>query len=171
MTNSISKEENNAYYYGQDYSVISKYMDVVIPMIYKGNYEASSLWITTTAKWFADNSKGAQVWAGIQGYESDNNPTNLTVSELKDDAKAAIDGKAGGVIIFRYGNTNLINFDSLDDDMTTESVSMTDVINAANTLKDTIDSKNEIPTSVSVNGIKYSTAQFLYLMTKTVESI
>ena len=170
-TTLMPETENNAYYYGQDYSVISKYMDVVIPMIYKGNYEASSLWITTTAKWFVDNSKGAQVWAGIQGYNSDNNPTNLTVSELKDDAKAAINGKAGGVIIFRYGNTNLINFDSLDDDMTTESVSMTDVINAANTLHDIIDSEKEIPTSVSVDGINYPTAQYLYLMTKTVENI
>ena len=167
----MPETENNAYYYGQDYSVISEYMDVVIPMIYKGNYGASSLWITTTAKWFVDNSKGAQVWAGIQGYNSDNNPTILTVSELKVDAQSAINGKAAGVIIFRYGNTNLINFDSLEDDLTTESVSMSDVIDAADTLKDTIDSKKEIPASVSVNGINYSTAQFLYLMTKTVENI
>lgn len=33
------------YYYGQDIPTISKYLDVIIPMIYKGNYNAGSSWI------------------------------------------------------------------------------------------------------------------------------
>ena len=38
-------------------------------------------------------------------------------------------------------------------------------------MKTTIDSKNSIPTTVSVGGVSYSTAQFLYMMTKAVENI
>ena len=29
---------SNSYYYGQDYSQMSKYLDFIVPMIYKGNY-------------------------------------------------------------------------------------------------------------------------------------
>ena len=166
---------SNAYYYGQDYSAISQYMDVVIPMIYKGNYGKTSTWITTTTKWFVDNSKGAQVWAGLQGYKSDSSVVKLTSSEIKKDSQAALDGKAPGVIIFRYGVTNLVDFNSLSDKSsspsTTGSISLANIVAAANSLKTTIDSKNSIPTTVSVGGVSYSTAQFLYMMTKAVENI
>ena len=166
---------SNAYYYGQDYSAISQYMDVVIPMIYKGNYGKTSTWITTTTKWFVDNSKGAQVWAGLQGYKSDSSVVKLTSSEIKKDSQAALDGKAPGVIIFRYGVTNLVDFNSLSDKSsspsTTGSISLSNIVAAANSLKTTIDSKNSIPTTVSVGGVSYSTAQFLYMMTKAVENI
>ena len=74
---------SNAYYYGQDFSAISKYMDVVIPMIYKGNYGKTSTWITTTAKWFVENSNGAQVWSGLQGYKSDSDVPNYPLQLLK----------------------------------------------------------------------------------------
>ena len=162
-------------YYGQDYSVISKYLDVVIPMIYKGNYGKTSAWITTTTKWFVDNSKGAQVWAGLQGYKSDSNVTKLSASAIKTDAQAALDGKAPGVIIFRWGVTNFVDFSSLSDKSTspstTGSVTIADIIAAANNLKNVINSKNTIPATVSVGGSSYSTAQFLYMMTEAVKKI
>ncbi|WP_407394037.1 pseudomurein-binding repeat-containing protein [Methanobrevibacter sp.] len=166
---------SNAYYYGQDYSVISKYMDLVIPMIYKGNYGKSSSWITTVAKWFVSNSVNAQVWVGIQGYVSDDDVTNLSAANLKKDSQAALDGKASGLIIFRWGNTKFIDFKSLSDQSTspstTGSVSVSDVVTAANTLASTIKSKNSVPSTVSVGGVSYSTPQFLYMMTKAVEYI
>ena len=166
---------SNAYYYGQDYSVISQHMDVVIPMIYKGNYGKASTWITTTAKWFVDNSKGAQVWAGLQGYKSDSSVVKLSASELKTDAQAALDGKAPGVIIFRFGVSNLLDFKSLSDKSsspsTTGSVTVSDIVAAANTLKSTIDSKKSVPSTVTVGGVSYSTPQFLYMMAKAVEYI
>ena len=166
---------SNAYYYGQDYSVISQYMDVVIPMIYKGNYGKTATWITTTAKWFVDNSKGAQVWAGLQGYKSDSSVVKLSSSEIKKDSQAALDGKAPGVIIFRYGVSNLVDFKSLSDKSTspstTGSISLANIVAAANSLKTTMDSQKTIPTTVSVGGVSYSTAQFLYMMTKAVENI
>ena len=57
----MPEKTKSAYYYGQDYAVISKYMDVVMPMIYKGNYHKSTSWITTTTQWYKTNSKGAKV--------------------------------------------------------------------------------------------------------------
>ena len=166
---------DNLKYYGQDYSVLSKYLDVVIPMIYKGNYEATSSWITKTTKWFVDNSQGAYVWAGLQGYKSDDDVTKLSASEIKDDSQAALDGRAPGVIIFRWGVTNFVDFKSLVDNSdspnTSGSVSIDDIIAAANTLKNTIDSKNTIPKTVSVGGVEYSIAQFLYMMSDAIKKI
>ena len=104
---------DNAYYYGQDISGLSKYLDVIIPMIYKGNYEASSSWIATTTKWFVQHSEGAKIWSGLQSYVSDDDTTKLSISALTTDAKNAIKGGAAGVILFRYGLSNNLNFKSI----------------------------------------------------------
>ena len=42
-------------------------------MVYKGNYNSGTSWITSTSKWFQTNSQGAEVWVIIQSYISDNN--------------------------------------------------------------------------------------------------
>ena len=104
---------DNKYYYGQDMATISQYMDVVIPMIYKGNYNSGTAWIKSTTKWFVDNSKGAKIWSGLQGYVSDENTAKLSPSAIKTDSQSAINGGAAGVIIFRWGVTNFVNFKSL----------------------------------------------------------
>ena len=101
------------YYYGQDYPELTRYLDVVLPMIYKGNYGKSTSWIKSTTKWFVDNSKGAKIWSGLQGYVSDENTAKLSSSAIKKDSQAAINGGASGVIIFRWGVTNFVNFNSL----------------------------------------------------------
>ncbi len=104
MPETISSE----HYYGQDYAAISKYMDVVIPMIYKGNYKKESPWIAATAKWYVENSKGAKVWAGLQGYKSDEDTAPLPASEIAADAELSFEAGSDGVVIFRWGVTNLI---------------------------------------------------------------
>ena len=101
------------YYYGQDIPTMSKYLDVIVPMIYKGNYGASSSWIKTTTEAFIKMSNGAQVWSGLQGYYSDSNVKKLPVSSMKKDADNAIAGGASGVIVFRYSLFNLIDFAAL----------------------------------------------------------
>ena len=109
----MPEKSDNKYYYGQDMATISQYMDVVIPMIYKGNYNSGTSWIKSTTKWFVDNSKGAKIWSGLQGYVSDENTAKLSSSAIKTDSQAAINGGASGVIIFRWGVTNFVNFNSL----------------------------------------------------------
>ena len=120
---------DNKYYYGQDMATISQYMDVVIPMIYKGNYNSGTAWIKSTTKWFVDNSKGAKIWSGLQGYVSDEN----TSSEIKTDSQSAINGGASGVIIFRWGVTNFVNFKSLTGYLSSSGP----VINTASAAVDT----------------------------------
>ena len=101
------------YYYAQDIPTISKYLDVIVPMVYKGNYNAATSWITSVTKAFVKQSNGAKIWTGIQSYKSDSDLTKLSSKSLMKDAQAAITGGASGVIIFRYGIMNLINFNNL----------------------------------------------------------
>lgn len=109
----MPERTSSAYYYGQDYSVISQYMDIVMPMIYKGNYHKNSTWIKTTTQWYVTNSKGAKVWAGLQSYKSDADATKLSYTALKTDANAALDGNGDGVILFRWGLSQILDFLSL----------------------------------------------------------
>ena len=98
------------YYYGQDFSYMSKYFDVIIPMIYKGNYHASSKWIKKTTKIFVKKSSGAKIWAGLQSYKSDKIIKKLSYSALLKDANVAKSCNAVGIVLFRWGLSQLINF-------------------------------------------------------------
>ena len=158
---------SNIYYYGQDFSALSTYMDLVVPMIYKGNYGKTTTWITSTTKWFVDNSKGAVVWAGLQSYNSDSNTAKLSLTALTTDVQAAINAGATGSVLFRWGLSNFVSFNNLKATSTTPttgSVTIADILTAATTLKSTISSKGTIPSTVSVGGVSYSTPQFLYMM-------
>ncbi|WP_458454769.1 putative glycoside hydrolase [Methanobrevibacter sp.] len=97
-------------YYGQDFPTISKYLDVVVPMIYKGNYHASSKWIKKVTNQFVKKSKGAKIWAGLQSYKSDSNIKKLSYNSLMKDAKYAKKGGASGIVLFRWGLSALLNF-------------------------------------------------------------
>lgn len=107
----MPEPDSNKYYYGQDIPTLSKYLDVVIPMIYKGNYASGTSWIQSTTAKFVDMSNGAQIWTGIQSYRSDDDVTSLSSSELLKDYKAAANGGATGVISFRWEISKLIDFD------------------------------------------------------------
>ena len=109
----MPEPSSDKYYYGQDIPTITKYLDVIVPMIYKGNYNAGASWVKTTTNTFVKMSSGAQVWTGLQGYYSDSNVKKLPASTLTNDAVYAGLGGASGVIVFRYSLFNLINFDCL----------------------------------------------------------
>lgn len=98
------------YYYGQDIPTMSRYVDVILPMVYKGNYGKNTAWIKSVTKTFVSQSNGAQIWTGLQVYKSDSNAVKLSHSALLKDAKAAKDGGAKGVILFRYGISKFLNF-------------------------------------------------------------
>ena len=101
------------YYYGQDIGTMSKYLDVIIPMVYKGNYKAGASWIKSVTSSLVKKSNGAKIWTGLQSYRSDSDVTKISANELMNDAFAASMGGAYGVILFRYGVTNLINFNNV----------------------------------------------------------
>lgn len=98
------------YYYAQDIPTISKYLDVIIPMVYKGNYGAGYPWVKSTTSKFVKMSKGAQIWTGLQSYRSDSNVSQVPAHELMNDADYSGFGGATGVILFRYGLIDYFNF-------------------------------------------------------------
>ena len=111
ISSTVMPEPNGMkYYYGQDLPTISKYLDVVMPMLYKGNYHASSKWIKKTTKQFVKKSNGAKIWSGLQTYKSDWNIKKLSYKSLLKDAKAAKKGGASGIVLFRWGLSQFLNF-------------------------------------------------------------
>ncbi len=100
----------NAYYYGQDYTQLGNYLDVLIPMVYKGNYNKDAAWIGKTSKYISSHSNGKPVWIGLTTYKSDAKPTPLSATELLNDVKAALNNGAAGYALFRYGNVLNNNF-------------------------------------------------------------
>lgn len=100
-------------YYAQDIPTMSKYLDVIVPMVYKGNYHAGDNWIKQVTKTFIKQSKKAKIWTGLQTYKSDAKLDKLSASELMRDADAAALGGAYGVIMFRYGLLNYITFNEV----------------------------------------------------------
>ncbi len=109
----MPEPNDNKRYYGQDIPTMSKYMDAIIPMIYKGNYHASSKWIKKTTKKFVKQSNGAKIWSGLQTYKSDSNIKKLSYKALFKDAKNAKKGGASGVVLFRWGLSKFLNFKKL----------------------------------------------------------
>ena len=109
----MPEPSSNKYYYGQDAATLSKYLDVLVPMVYKGNYHASTNWIKTTTAAFVKMSSKAQVWTGLQCYVSDDDLRVWSYSNLYKDAQAAKNGGATGVVLFRYGLTSFINCGTL----------------------------------------------------------
>ena len=164
---------SNKYYYGQDYEVLSQYLDIVIPMVYKGNYNGNSEWITKTTKWFVENSKGASVWTGLQTYKSDDDTSKLSTADLNTDISAALSGGASGVVLFRYGLSNDVNFNSVSASSVSSSktISIKDVITGATNLKSYYSSNNQLPNTVTTGGYTFTLPEFLYVMSQAISQI
>lgn len=105
----MPEKSASATYYGQDAPKLGQYIDILIPMVYKGNYNQNTASIQSTIKWYKDNSGGAQVWGGLYGYYSDTNLNRLSVAELTTDCKSVLNGGGDGIAIFRWGITNLFD--------------------------------------------------------------
>ncbi|WP_407374406.1 putative glycoside hydrolase [Methanobrevibacter sp.] len=101
------------YYYGQDIATISQYLDVIVPMVYKGNYNQGTSWIKSVTSTFVGQSKGADIWTGLQSYYSDSYVKKLPASSLRHDAVYGISGGATGIILFRYSLFNIFDFATL----------------------------------------------------------
>ncbi len=96
--------------YGQDFEFMSKYFDVIIPIIDKKKYKKNSNWIKETTNYYVKKSKYSKIWIGLQTYKNDKNPQKLSLNEITKDSLAAINGKSDGVILFQFGLNNIVNF-------------------------------------------------------------
>ncbi|NPV65475.1 MAG: hypothetical protein HPY63_08245 [Methanobacteriaceae archaeon] len=99
----MPEETSNAYLYGQDYGRLAPYLDVLIPMAYKGNYYETTAWIEEVTEYVKNRCGGKEVWTGLQTYRSDSDPTPIPKAELESDIMAAFNGGATGYVLFRYG--------------------------------------------------------------------
>ncbi len=178
----MPETSSNAYYYGQDYPTLGKYLDVLVPMIYKGNYKEDASWIASVTKYISSHSNGKPVWAGIMTYESDSNPTPLGAAELLNDTQTALNNGATGYTLFRYGN--VLNNDFFDysgnltinstahtntssesaGNTTSSTISLATIESAASSLKSFIETNNRLPNYVTVNSQQLKVSEFLYLM-------
>lgn len=159
-------------YYGQNSAQLGKYLDIIVPMAYKGNYGASSSWIKSIAQYYTKHAGTAQVWIALQTYKSDNDVTKLSASALKTDAQNAISGGANGVVFFRYALSNLFDVSSISGvkaKSTTGSVSaastkvsVSDILNAANSIRSYYAKNKKLPKTVKIGSLKCTMAQFLY---------
>lgn len=124
----MPETSSNAYYYGQNAQKMCKYIDILMPMVYRYNYNSSANWIFTTSNWFANEVQTAaasdptihsEVWTGLQTYSGDNNVVNLPATALETDCRYAIKSPAGtpsgatGVVLFRYGLVNYFDLSSI----------------------------------------------------------
>ena len=100
------------YYYGQDIPTMSKYIDSIMPMVYKENYGKSSDWVKSVTNTFVKQSNGAQLWTGLQTYQA-HSAKKLPQSTLLKDARAAKSGGAYGAMLFRIGLSCNFNFNKV----------------------------------------------------------
>lgn len=107
----MAEGSKNAYLYGQDYSLMSKYCNYLCPMAYKGNYGEPTSWITSSIKYIVQHSS-CKIYAGLTTYYGDSNQRSLSASEIQKDVNSAKTGGASGIILFRYnlGYTEKISF-------------------------------------------------------------
>ncbi|WP_429223205.1 pseudomurein-binding repeat-containing protein [Methanobacterium oryzae] len=157
---------NNAYYYGQDYGQLAKYLDFLVPMIYKGNYGQNSTWIGTTTKYIVDHAVNANgikipVIAGLQTYISDYDTSLITADELNQDIKSATDNGASGYVLFRYG---MISQDFLKP----PSFTLSQIKDAAARVKAFIETNKMLPNFVTIGTTPVKMSDFLKLMTTSV---
>ena len=106
LSAAIMPEKEDIYYYGQDPNTLGKYLDVLVPMVYIGNYHQTYKWIGTMTKYFKANSDTAKVCIGLQTYKSDSNPVPVSVTKLAKQVNAAYDNGGDGIALFRLGLTN-----------------------------------------------------------------
>ncbi|MGB9938205.1 MAG: pseudomurein-binding repeat-containing protein [Methanobacterium sp.] len=152
----------NGYYYGQDYAKLAPYLDFLVPMIYKGNYNKDTGWVGSTTKWIFNHCGGKPVLAGLQTYESDDDLTEIPASELRNDVESAISNGASGYVLFRYGLTDNDFFKDPNDNSITFTLKQ--IQNAATSVKSFIESNGRLPSTVTISSKMVSMPDFLRLM-------
>lgn len=170
----VMPEQSAKYYYGQDIDALGKIVDAILPMQYKGNYGADTVWLESTSKLF---SSKATLWSGLQSYKSDDDTTKLSNSELSKDIKACLNNGASGVILFRYGMSTDINFKSFQPSTTTKksdkmtTLSTKEVYNIAKTIKQYVEKNKKFPSSITVNNKKYTWGQCAYILSYAINHL
>jgi|GEM_PF-2606909 len=102
-------------YYGQNYDEMADYLDFIVPMTYKGNFNTNTKWIGSKISYIKSlakdkNGNPIPVLAGIQNYKGDGNLQLLSAAELNADAAYAMAKGASGYVVFRYGIAKYVTY-------------------------------------------------------------
>ena len=111
LSAALMPEINSEYYYGQNPMQMGKYLDILMPMVYRYGYAGEDKplsWVEEVCNWFTANSGGAQVWAGIQTYTLDltrtnEHPIEMCADSILADCKDIVNTNAHGIVLFRHG--------------------------------------------------------------------
>lgn len=156
----MPETDKNAYYYGQDYGQLAPYLDFLVPMIYKGNYNQNTSWIGTTTQYIVQHAGGKPVVAGIQTYRSDSNPLPIPASELNADIKAALDNGSSGYVLFKYGLVD----SSIPGIPNYQNAALSQITAAAATVKNYIETNQQLPSTVTIGTVQVKMSAFLHLL-------
>lgn len=113
----MAERDENFYYYGQNPAQMGRYLDILIPMIYRysesGGADRDGTWACNMADYFAENAGEAEVWAGTQTYRyTSGTAVGLSQEQLRSDCADFTQSRAAGIFLFRYG---LGNFPDVND--------------------------------------------------------
>ncbi len=109
LSAALMPEIGSEHLYGQNPAAMGKYLDVLMPMVYRYGYagEDKSLeWVYEVTDWFEANSDQADVWVGIQTYSvnlEDGSVIPLDKEQLLSDCEDLKNTNATGVVLFRHG--------------------------------------------------------------------
>ncbi|MCZ3366833.1 MULTISPECIES: transglutaminase domain-containing protein [Methanobacterium] len=170
----------NAYYYGQNYTQLAKYLDFMVPMLYKGNYGYNSStgtnsngksgtdWIGSTVKYIVSQANGTPVIAGLQTYRSDKNVKVIPAGELKSDIKSAGNNGASGYALFRYGLIDSKLYTSQNSTGTQIKFTMDQIQDAAARVKAYVETNHVLPNYVTIGTTQVKMPDMLRLMTASL---
>lgn len=110
LSAALMPEINSEHYYGQNPAEMGKYIDILMPMVYRYGYNGKAdnglSWVQAITNWFEANSDQADVWVGIQTYSVDmetGNPVALNAEQLLSDCEDVTKTNGTGVVLFRHG--------------------------------------------------------------------
>lgn len=104
VSGAIMADTQGVYYYGQNVSSLSKYLDIVIPMIYSQNND----YVSKMTKYYVNLSNTTSVWTAVRTYVSETNTTALPVDVIENQTSVVNSSGANGVAYFRFGLMNFV---------------------------------------------------------------
>jgi hypothetical protein len=100
----FAERANTKRYYGQDYVALSPYVDVMLPMAYKYDYNAGRSWLKKVTSYIVSKAKYSKVVTVLQTYkETKGGLSQLSKSEIELDARTVMGVGSYGYSLFRYG--------------------------------------------------------------------
>lgn len=108
LSAAVMPEINSEHLYGQNPNEMGKWIDVLVPMIYRYGYAGKDMsleWVKETTEWFVNNSGEAKIWAGTQTYTvnlEDNSPIDMSAEAIISDCRDFKEAGVDGISFFRH---------------------------------------------------------------------